>query len=248
MTKDNVVHGKKCPICQRPTLYAARVAEDKEQKKTALWYRCLCGIMFQEEPPKKVQHDKAFIDAHYKLKEHEYISIHAARMYANLVEELTYGRKLLDVGYCTPDVINYFSNRGWIAYGIDLNKDIKESWNIMKGDFETKELYSNTYDVVWMSFVLEQLHDPIVALKKVYNILQNDGVLYIATPDIDFLYTDPQQWPHWRRDDNYVMWSTQALKRELERIGFEIRLNRRNFASRFGYYHDIQLICQKIYF
>jgi len=108
---DVKIQTKKCPVCYRPTLYATKVAEDKEGKKTAIWFRCICGILFQEEPPVKELKDRKYIDAHYKLKEHNEVSIHAARLYAPIIEELTYGRKMLEIGFCI------YGYCGWIIGG-----------------------------------------------------------------------------------------------------------------------------------
>lgn len=205
--------------------------------------------MFQSEPPEKVLKDEVFIKSHDKIKEYDFVGVHSAYVYTPIIEELTYGRKMIDVGFGTKNNMEYFGNRGWIPFGIDSNKDIKETDRIFKDDFETTDkLYKNNYDLVWMSFVLEKFHNPIGALQKAWDLLHDDGILYIATADIDFLFTDPGSWPHWKKKENYILWSQRSLVRELKRIGFEIIVQRRNFASRFGYHHDVQIIAQKPYF
>ena len=146
--------------------------------------------------------------------------------------------------------MEYFKKRGWITFGMDSNKDIQPSDRIMKADFESEfRIPQAPFDLIWMSFVLEKFHKPLDALNKAYNLLQEDGVLYIATPDTDFLYSKlRQEWTHWKAKENYVLWNIRALSRELRKIGFEIIMARRNFYQRFGYYNDVQLLAQKIYF
>lgn len=243
------VYLRKCPISGKPTLSAVRVIEDGNEENIGLWYKSPAGVIFQSDKPDKRDKDVKYIEAHSKVKENEEVYIHSARTYVNVIEELTYGRKLLDVGFCTPHVMDFFSKRGWISFGMDFNKDTEETDRIMKADFEkTTEIYERTYDLVWMSFVLEQFDDPLASLVKAHKVLQDDGVIFISTPDIDFLYNEPNSWSHWRSGEHNIMWSEDALCRELEKIGFKIIVKRRNFASRFGYHHDLQIVAQKSFF
>jgi hypothetical protein len=48
--------------------------------------------------------------------------------------------------------------------------------------------------------------------------------------------------------EHNIMWTESALKRELERLGFKIIMSRRNYASRFMKWYDLQVIAQKNYF
>jgi len=250
MELGQVVYPTKCPLCGRPTAYAKSVSESKDPKDAALWFFCSCGIAFQKEPPKKKLKDQKYIDAHYKLKEFDLVGHHAARQYSPLIEELTYGRKMLDVGFAVPNNMDYLKERGWITFGIENNVDTVETDRIFKDDYETTEkLYQKTYDLVWMGFVLQQFRNPIGALQRAYDILQDDGVLLITTPDIDFLYNKTgESFPHWKKGENYIMWSERALCRELEKIGFNIIMKRRNYYQRFGYVYDVHIIAQKIFY
>jgi predicted SAM-dependent methyltransferase len=162
--------------------------------------------------------------------------------------------------------INEFERRGWITYGIDCNKDMPAGGNIYRGDFENydfdlkltpqlKEKFGDIdilprkFDLLWMNHVLEHFRDPIKALKKAYNLLSETGVLYLATPDIDFIFkTGVSGWGHWSASEHYILWSEQALVRELEKIGFNVILKRRNFSSRYVSWYDLQIICQRRYF
>jgi len=250
MASGQVVYPKQCPICRRPTAYAKSVSETANPEDAALWYFCSCGVCFQSEPPELKIKDSKYVGTHLKIKEYDIIGHHAAKQYSPLIEELTYGRKILDVGFGPMNNINYFKERGWITFGIDTNKDIVESDRLIKDDFETTEkLYQKTYDLVWMGFVLQQFKNPIGALKKAYDILQDDGVIFISTPDTDFLHNKTGNlFPHWRKDDTYIMWNERSLCRELEKLGFNIIMKRRNYYQRFGYDHDLHIIAQKIFY
>ncbi len=260
-----IVTPKQCPICGVTTTFVNRVTEDRHGT-TADWYECQCGVAFQSELPSHNCYNKVYIDRYALAKEADLRSIHAARTYAPIIEELTYGRMLLDVGFNTTHNMDFFERRGWLVWGIEVNKDIKGHKNIYKGNFETydfspnidkeklkeltgKESIKRTFDLIWMSHVLEHFSDPIRALRKAYNLLSETGVIYIATPDIDFIYkTGIAGFPHWKKNEHYIMWSERALVRELERIGFNIIMKRRNFSSRFPSWYDVHVIAQKRFF
>ena len=125
------VYPLKCPICGKATNYIYRIEADKEKTD---WYRCQCGIIFQDKFPGY----SAFNSEYLKRYDTEMTANaeHTARIYAPVVEDMTYGRMFLDVGYGTNYVMDFFKKRGWLTWGIDINEGIKQvSGNQYKGDF-----------------------------------------------------------------------------------------------------------------
>lgn len=262
---------KVCPVCGIAGNYVYCMEEGTSGRR-GTWYRCHCGVIFQENFPKHEIYNADYIDVlkgdneseQRKLKEQH---LHAARTYVPIIEELTYGRMVLDVGFGLPYNIDYFRERGWLAWGIDCNTETPHKKNIYKGDYLTfdfspqidpvklksitgKEKLVRTFDLIWMSHVLSNFNDPILALQKTYNLLAPDGVVYISVPDIEGLHKrGVTAWQHWKMQETYTMWSERALRRELERLHFKVIMSRRNLADRFGNQHDdIHLIAQKDYF
>ena len=265
-TKKETIKPKLCPICNRPTLYVDRIHETAYDI-IGDWYKCSCGVVFQSELPTHDVYNEFYIKNFSNAKESKIRGEHAARIYAPIIEETSYGRMLLDVGYNTGYTMDYFKDRGWLVWGIEINDSITGKGNIYKGNFETYDFSPNidktklkeitgakheikrTFDLIWMSHVLEHFNDPIAALKKAYNLLSETGLLYIAVPDIDFIYEmGTPRFPHWNKREHFIMWSERALVRELEKIGFNIIVKRRNYSSRFNQWNDCQIICQRIYF
>lgn len=259
------VHPKSCPVCNIQTSYVYVINEVKEGV-SAMWYKCQCGVIFQEDHPVHDNYNEEYAINYAEMKECKPRMTHAARIYAPLIEELTYGRQILDVGYCVPHVLNYYEDRGWIPWGIDNNASFVGNKNMYKGNFleydfnipaTTDELraladgdhFERKFDLIWMSHIFEHFNDPIAALRKSYNLLSESGCIYIATPDIDFINkTGVSGYGHWKAKEHYTLWSEKALQRELERAGFKIVMSRRNFSSRFSSWYDIQIIAQKNYF
>jgi len=260
-----MVYPHKCPICGIDTSYVYPTLDPKA-KEEAWWYRCQCGVVFQDELPTGAKYDEKYNMEYVQNKEHELRAAHEAWTYAPLIEELTYGRMLLDVGYNSLVNMKYFEDRGWLTWGIDSNESFIPNKNLYKGDFMTynfepkvtdegvKKLIEEKevrrlFDVIWMGHVIEHFPDPIGALKKAYDLMPGNGVIYISTPDIEFINkTGISQFPHWRKHEHYILWSEGALKRELERIGFKVVMARRNFSSRYNSWYDVHIIAQKNYF
>lgn len=261
---DSLIYPHNCPICGVDSSYVYRIEDGKTKEKSS-WTRCQCGVIFQDELPTddKVYDDKYaayFIDAKGAKERYEY----SVRTYAPIIEDLTYGRMMLDVGFAAPFVTRAFEERGWLTWAIDINPAIAGQGNIYKGDFTEydfslrgpkikeatgQEKLERTFDLIWMSHVLEHFHDPIKALKKAHDSLEEKGVLFISTPDIDFINkTGAGGWPHFKKSEHYIMWSEWALKRELERIGFKVILCRRNYSSRYMSWYDLHFICERNYF
>jgi len=261
---DKQITPKMCPVCGVDTNYLYRITEKDDVSGD--WYRCACGVIFLPEPDNKIDYDEKYHSLYTddKVKKN---AIHAARVYAPIIEELTYGRMMLDVGFASGYNMDYFENRGWLTWGIDVNVPKEKRPNLYKGDFLTYDfeprinkeelekhvgdgrLKKRTFDLIWMSHVLEHFDNPIEVLKKAKGLLSDTGVMYISTPDIDFINkTGLPSFPHWKCKEHRVLWSSRALKRELERLGFDVILIRRNFSSRFISWYDVQCICQKRYF
>ena len=266
MSERTCVEPKCCPVCGVATSYSYDI-EEGETGLSAAWYRCGCGVIFQENFPAADCYDEKYAEDYIKMKEADVRQTHAARTYAPLIEELTYGRTMLDVGFATGRNMKFFEDRGWITFGIDVNPSIAGKGQFYKGDFSTYDFniplvndqlkaiageagkIERKFDLIWMSHVLEHFNDPIGVINKAKDLLTETGVLYIAVPDAEFINKmGVAGFPHWKKREHYTIWTEPALKREVERTGMKVVMSRRNFAQRFASWFDIQLIAQKNYF
>jgi len=250
-----------CPICGVETIRADAI-EDGKSGDRSLWFECQCGVWFQSEPPtgERVYDDKyiaALAEGKSSKDRYEYM----LRLYAPLIEELTFGRMMLDVGFCVPYILAEMRRRGWLTWGIDVNPALTGKGNIYRGDFLNydfsisnesvkeatgKEKVDREFDLIWMGHVLEHFENPLAAIQKAHGLLETKGVLFISTPDVEFIYKNTVAgWPHFKKREHYIMWSERALVRELERAGFDIIMKRRNFSSRFMSWFDLHIIAQK---
>lgn len=256
------IHPKCCPVCNAQTNYVYRI---NDHDVVSEFYRCACGVIFKDkyEEDHFKEYDAKYLIAHANANYNQFT--HSARCYSNIIEELTYGRMMLEVGGLSGQVMQFFQKRGWIGHLIDANPAVPAGGNIHHGDiskykFEIKvpddivEAVGETeierkFDLIWMSHVIEHVEHPLQVLKKLHGMLNASGVLYLAAPGPEFIMKQGVSgWSHWKPKEHNVFMPLNIMVNELERIGFEVILKRRNFSSRFMQWYDWHIIAQKKYF
>jgi len=223
--------------------------EDAKSRRKSKWHSCACGVIFQKDKPEGV-YDAAYLKKESDPGEkYRLAAQYPVRIYAPLIEELTYGRKALVVGTPTFRQVEAFKDRGWVTYSIDKNLEYLPSSRHFQGDFETYDFGDQKFNLIWMYSVLECFLNPKETLKKCFTLLPEDGILFIATPDTDFVYTrSSAAFVHWRPEYNNVMWNKRALTSLLESLGFQTIMCRRNLEQRFPAVDDVHGIFQKRYY
>lgn len=239
----------KCPICES---YVSHIyfMQDSTTKKQSKWYSCQCGVVWQSEKPKAI-YDKAYSDKYDQLDSKLSDSYrYPVRAYSPIIEELTYQRRALLIGRVLGHQEGELKKRGWVAQSIDRNTSYEPSHNLFVGNFEDYEFDDGIkYGLIWMEHVLECFIDPLSALSKCKSLLTEDGILYIASPDTDFINTRSSVcFKHWKPETNYLMWNRRAIMKALESLGFNIIMSRQNCWQRFPETDDFHIIAQKKFF
>lgn len=242
-----------CPVCigevHTNILYKM---QDSDTKDLSYWYHCQCGVIWNkgEVTPPREAFGKKYIETILKDKEkYADAMMYPCRIYSPFIEEITYGRKMLDVGYTSPYNMMAFRRRGWVSYGIEIVDEAETTPRLIKGDFENFSFPQDLkFDLIWMSNVLENFKEPQLALEKVYDLMPPNGVLYICTPDTNFVYNNGVAgFSHWNKA-NYIMWSTQRLRSYLEQLGFNVLLQCRSYEKRTTAWDVQHIIAQKKFF
>ncbi len=204
------------------------------------WHYCYCGTLFHDEGIDKKHFGKLYLrerEENKDLKErYEYLQ----RTYLPIIEEMTYGRKFLEVGFTLPYTLEYMSKRGWVTSGIDLVPN-----QYIQDDFEKAEI-PEKFDYILMGHCLESFHNPVEALKKAYNLLDDQGLLLITHPNPEVIYeVGLPKFGHWDFMQNHIMISKPKLEDICKRIGFNVIVSLRNISARFTMYNDTHLLLQK---
>ena len=98
--------------------------------------------------------------------------------------------KVLDIGSGLGEVLGIFQENKWKCMGVEFNK-FAANYSRKKFGLAivNKSIYdfdsSEEYDVIMFWGVLEHLYNPLKILKKVCNLLKNDGLLVLEVPSAD---------------------------------------------------------------
>lgn len=238
-----------CPACHAFVSHIYFM-QDAKSKRASKWYACNCGIVFQNKQPGGIY------DAAYRKKYSAFDSKtksayeYPVRIYAPIIEELTYSRNALFIGCPTFHQNEAFRARGWVDYTIDKNDSYEPSDRAFVADFESFQFPEGLkFNLIWIYSTLECLIDPIAALSKMKELLTEDGILFIASPDTDFINTrSSSNFIHWKDEYNHIMWNRRSISRHLESLGFVIIMNRQNYGHRFPAQDDFHCLAQRKFF
>lgn len=238
-----------CPVCKSYVCHMYFM-QDSKTKKQSKWFSCSCGIVFQDKKPDKV-YDKKYWDDYNKhgskLRDPYEFPV---RIYAPIIEELIYGRRALIVGRPTTHQEEALEARGWVVNTIDKNLESPSGIRHTFADFESYEFGGETkFNMIWMYHTLECFNNPLTALSKCRELLTEDGILFIGTPDTDFINTrGSSSFIHWKPEMHNLMWNKRSLTSHLEKLGFSVIMARQNYGHRFPAWDDLHLLAQVKFF
>lgn len=103
------------------------------------------------------------------------------------------GKKILDVGCGYGEYLSPLRQKGFIAFGIDIDKGaLKSQDNVICADVRKIPIKSSIFDIVVCVDVLEHVNNDDETLKEIKRILRKGGLLIITVPSSDFPFTyDP---------------------------------------------------------
>src|SRR5271170_178585 len=130
-------------------------------------------------------------------RDHESSLMIAQKFYAGAICHLMRmrapGPRLLDIGFGQGWIIQLARSYGFEAYGTESSPSLVAQLRPQFGDRLHLVTPGNTdlpwhgFDAVIISHVLEHTEDPVSLLSRIYKLMNPDGVLYVAVPDIDSL-------------------------------------------------------------
>ncbi len=96
--------------------------------------------------------------------------------------------RLLDVGCGNGAFLARARAMGWAVLGCEPDPKAAatchaQGLDVIQGDLFSRDLDGQLFDVVTISHVLEHVVDPKALLKRIYELLQPGGVLWVALPN-----------------------------------------------------------------
>ncbi len=236
----------KCRFCKTGTVNLIFPANNKNpREKTPDQFACTncgygvhgpivkcqsCEIIYVDEPISQKE-----ISDYYKISEDPlYLAEQQARKatfthYLKKLEKHTKRKgNLLDIGTNTGLFVFVAKNRGWQSVGLEPNKEAVSysekhfGLDLISKPFEDNTFPKGSFDTITMWDVIEHFTDPVIELKKVYQVLKSGGVFAFSTVDPESLVAKMRgsSWP-WFMEMHRVLLSPKVVERYLKEVGFK---------------------------
>lgn len=138
------------------------------------------------------------------------------------------GGRLLDVGCGNGGFMALAKQAGWTVQGVDFDPEAvrtarSRGLDVRVGGIEVFGEESACFDVITICHVIEHLFDPVVVIRRMYELLKPGGCLWLDTPSLDSL--GHQRFGDcWRDIDpprHLVLFANRSLTKLLEDSGFK---------------------------
>jgi 2-polyprenyl-3-methyl-5-hydroxy-6-metoxy-1,4-benzoquinol methylase len=138
------------------------------------------------------------------------------------------GQRLLDVGCGDGSFLRLARALGFSPSGIEFDPAAaslaqSQGFNIQIGAIADAEIAEASIDHITLNHVIEHLHQPVVALRRMWQWLRPGGRIWLQTPNINSkgaaLYA--ADWRGLEPPRHLVMFNPRSLQFALEKSGFE---------------------------
>lgn len=160
-------------------------------------------------------------------------SAHTLGIWSNILNKLrayTEKKVLLEVGIGKGELLSVALEMNYQADAVEIVEESAQNVSdilgipIWCGDFLNFSP-DKTYSVIIMGDVIEHVTDPEAALRNAYRLLEDDGVLWLSTPNYESSFTRLKKFTDamWNEPYHITYFNYDGLAVLLEKCGFEIR-------------------------
>jgi 2-polyprenyl-3-methyl-5-hydroxy-6-metoxy-1,4-benzoquinol methylase len=195
---------------------------------------CECGLgttEITEDSLAQEINDATYNDISWRIDIYSHnLRGHFKARYKNIMKSIMAqeppGRKVLEIGSNVGYTLNLIKNQNFDVIGCELNDKCREVskllWNIPveRDFFEINE----KFDVIIICDVLEHLPDPVSALKKIYSLLNKNGLLFIQVPNIASRKCRKlkEKWNLWCVPDHRFHFTPSSISALLNKNNFSV--------------------------
>ncbi len=189
-----------------------------------------CGFVFVDPLPSKNE-----LNEYYNrnfggvLLETEKDVNRKAKEFLKISEKLGLKGRLLEIGCSYGFFLNILKEKNWDVKGTELAKDsvkfAKEKYRLDVREGSLEELkFKEKFDVIVMFDVLEHTRNPDEQARIVNNLLNENGIFVLTTPNIRSLdyFLNGKYWDWMIPPAHLNYFSTKTIKRFLKKNGFKV--------------------------
>lgn len=155
--------------------------------------------------------------------------------------------RVLDIGCGRGDFLQMMADRGWEAFGLELDKRVgaksKKGLDLRCGSLSDVKFPDAHFDAVTFWHVFEHVKDPEWTLGECARVLKPGGLLVLAVPNTQSLQArvGGMGWFHLDPPFHLYHYSAANMKRLLEKNGFDV-VKVRHFSFEYNPYGFIQSV------
>ncbi len=135
--------------------------------------------------------------------------------------------KLLDIGCGNGEFLRFASRFGWNVVGVDFDEGaVSEArsggFDVRLGGVDVIDS-KEKFDFISLSHVIEHVYDPVDLIRKCYALLNDGGVLWLETPNIEsmgYVYYK-SNWRGLEPPRHIVLFNQTSLYQMLLKSGFQ---------------------------
>lgn len=137
---------------------------------------------------------------------------------------------LLEVGCGSGQMLKRMQEMGWHVEGVDFDASAvenarKKGLHVCFGTLEAQNYADNHFDVIFMSHLIEHVHDPLKLLREGHRILKPGGQAVLVTPNNESLGHKlfKEAWRGLEAPRHLYLFSLKALKELSQEAGFKVK-------------------------
>ena len=200
-----------------------------------------CGLVFVANPPTQSELEElySFASGYHAVLADENspecrIMMDRARGYYRTLARRGRTGRLLDVGCSAGFFLKVAADNGWECCGVEMSNDTAEiarsryGLAVTTGTIEQAAYPPGSFDVITLFDIVEHVRDVTAFMDKVRELLKDDGIILISTPNIDGLFPSLSYkmanklgyWPHPEPPLHLYQFSKRSIQALLARTGF----------------------------
>jgi len=150
---------------------------------------------------------------------------------------------LLELGCGSGQLLKRMQTMGWQVEGVDFDSSAVENarskgLQVHIGTLESQNYPNNHVDVIFMSHLIEHVHDPLTLLREGYRILKPDGQLILVTPNNESLGHTlfKEAWRGLEVPRHLYLFTRKAIRGLTQKAGFKVKHVRVTVRNARGIY------------